>query len=50
MNRAGVFQEETKTRKGIQIVMITTFGVSKNSYSNCIQSSINLDDIFEAKC
>ncbi|MGN1189493.1 MAG: DUF234 domain-containing protein, partial [Candidatus Ornithospirochaeta sp.] len=50
MNRAGVFQEESKTRKGIQIVMITTFGLSKNSYSNCIQNSINIDDIFNAKC
>lgn len=50
LNRAGVFQEETETRKGIQIVMISTYGVTKNSYSNCIQNSITLNDIFDAKC
>ncbi len=50
LNRAGVFQEETETRKGIQIVMISTYGVIKNSYSNCIQNSITLNDIFDAKC
>ena len=49
INRAGVFQEETKTKKGIQIIMITTFGVSKNSYLRCIQNSITIDDIFNAK-
>ena len=49
INRAGVFQEETKAKKGIQIIMITTFGVSKNSYLRCIQNSITIDDIFNAK-
>lgn len=49
INRAGVFQEETKTKKRIQIIMITTFGVSKNSYLSCIQNSITIDDIFNAK-
>ena len=50
LNRVGVFQEETKTNKGIQTVMITTFGVTRNSYSGCIQNSITINDIFDAKC
>lgn len=50
LRRMGVFQEETKTRKGIQTVLITTFGISKNSYSGCIQRVVTLDDIFDARC
>ena len=43
-------QEDTKTKKDIQTVMITTFGVTRNSYSGCIQNSITINDIFDAKC
>ena len=50
LNRVGVFQEDTKTKKDIQTVMITTFGVTRNSYSGCIQNSITINDIFDAKC
>ena len=50
LNRVGVFQKDTKTKKVIQAVMITTFGVTRNSYSSCIQNSITIDYIFDAKC
>ena len=50
LNRLGVFQEETKTKKGIQAVMITIFGVTRNGYSGCMQNSITINDVFDAKC
>ena len=43
-----VFREATKTRKALQLVMITTYGVRQNSHSGIVQSQVTLDDLFES--
>lgn len=46
-NKATLFRQLTKTRKGIALTMITSFGLVKNSYSmNSIHSQITADDLF----
>jgi len=40
------FRTETKTRKALQLTMVTTYGVKHNMYSNKIQSQITLDELF----
>ena len=39
--------EATKTRKAIQIIMITTYGLRKNSHSKLVHKTIVLDNLFE---
>lgn len=46
-NKAGVFREETKTRKSIFLTMITTFGLEQNMYKGNIQNDITMDALFE---
>ena len=43
-----VFREATKSRKALQIVMITTYGVRQNVHSGIMQSQVRMDDLFEA--
>ena len=46
-NIIALFRQDTKTRKGIALTMITTSGLVKNSYSmNSIHSQITSDDLF----
>ena len=46
-NKAALFRQLTKTRKGIALTMITSFGLVKNSYSmNNIHSQLTVDDLF----
>ena len=45
-NKIESFRSATGTTKSLQLVMITTFGVKKNKYSNLIQSQVKLDDLF----
>lgn len=46
-NKVALFRQLTKTRKGIALTMITSFGLVKNSYSmNNIHSQITADDLF----
>ncbi len=46
-NKAALFRQLTKTRKGIALTMITSSGLVKNSYSmNSIHSQITADDLF----
>ena len=45
-NKREVFREQTKTRKTIQFVMITSFGVKQNKYSGMISNQVMLDDLF----
>ena len=45
-NKREVFREQTKTRKTIQFVMITSFGVKQNKYSGMISNHVVLDDLF----
>ena len=46
-NRMESFRRNTKTRKAIQIIYITTYGVKKNIYSGIVQKQVTLDDLFE---
>ena len=45
-NRIGSFQEETQTRGGLHLTFITTFGVKKNMYSDCVRNEVTMDDLF----
>ena len=46
-NKAALFRQLTKTRKGIALTMITSSGLVKNSYSmNNIHSQVTADDLF----
>ncbi|MBQ8957816.1 MAG: hypothetical protein IJ057_04870 [Bacteroidales bacterium] len=46
-NRVETFCQETATRKGIHVVMITTFGLSENEYSDIAQNVVNLNDMYK---
>jgi len=46
-NRVEAFGQETTTRKGIHVAMITTFGLLENEYSEIAQNVVCLDDIFK---
>ena len=45
-SRQWQFEEETKTRKSCQLVMITTYGLQSNQYVGMIQNSLTMDDLF----
>lgn len=45
--KVSVFREETKTNKTIQVVMITTYGIKKNKYSNYVGRVIDMNRLFE---
>ena len=46
-NKISVFRAVTKTKKALQLVMITTYGLTRVMYSNGIQCQVVLDDLFE---
>ena len=42
------FRTTTKTTKSLFLTMITTFGITRNEYSNSlVQNSLKMDDLFE---
>lgn len=41
-----VFRTATKTKKTIQVTMITTYGIKQNKYSSMISSQVVMDDLF----
>jgi Mg2+ and Co2+ transporter CorA len=45
-NKIATFRSETKTRKAVHLLMLTTFGLKKNSYSVIVQKDVVLDDLF----
>ena len=45
-NKIGTFQTKTKTRKGMSIVMITSYGLKRNNWANGINAQITMDDLF----
>jgi len=45
-NKIEAFQRETKTRRTVLLTMVTTFGVKANSYSDIVQKTVVLDDLF----
>ena len=44
--KRNVFIENTRTRKAVHITMVTTYGLTNNSYRAQIQSVVSLDDLF----
>ena len=44
--RVETFRRQTKTRKGVRVVMVTSFGLKCNKYSGNVQSVVTLDDLF----
>ena len=47
-NKIAMFRQITKTRKGIALTMITSYGLVNNTYSmNGIHSQITADDLFD---
>jgi AAA+ ATPase superfamily predicted ATPase len=45
-NKISAFKDETKTRKAIHLLLLTTYGLSKNKYFGIAQKEIILDDLF----
>ncbi len=46
-NKAALFRQLTKTRKGIALTLITSCGLVKNSYSmNSVHAQLTADDLF----
>lgn len=45
--RMGNFKEETQTRGGLHLTMITTFGVKKNMYSDSVRNEVTMEDLFQ---
>ena len=41
-----IFREQDKAHNSIMLVMLTTYGVKKNSYSNMINSNLEMDILF----
>lgn len=46
-NKLTVFKEETKTKKALFLTMITSFGLTKNSYASMVQNDYTMDILFE---
>ena len=44
--KVSIFQNKSKTPKGIHIAMITSFGLSPNAYSYDIPIQLTMDDLF----
>ena len=47
LNKIKVFKEETKTKKSVNITMITMNGLTKNSHSQIVRNEIKAEELFE---
>jgi Mg2+ and Co2+ transporter CorA len=47
-NKIAAFQTETKTRKAVHLLLLTTFGLQKNKYFSIAQKEVILEDLFTA--
>jgi len=45
-NKIAAFKTETKTRKAVHLLLLTTYGLSKNKYSDAVQKELILHDLF----
>ncbi len=45
--RIETFRKNTGTKKSVQIVFVTTYGVEANQYSGIIQKQVTMDDLFK---
>ena len=46
-NKADVFRSATGTKKTLQIVMITTYGIRQNKYSDIASAQVTMEDFFK---
>ena len=46
IQKKNIFAEVTKTKSAIHTIMVTTYGINHNAYSNEIQNEIELNDLF----
>ena len=44
-NKLVCFQEETKTRKAINVILLTTYGLTHNKYAGAVQKTVTVADI-----
>jgi hypothetical protein len=44
-NRAGIFRRETKTRKAVRLVLVTTYGVHPGEYASVFQSVVTMEEL-----
>ncbi len=48
-NKIAVFREQTKLKKGIQLVMLTSYGVTQNQFANAVvDAEVTMADLFAA--
>lgn len=45
-HKASIFENATKTRKAVRIVIVTSFGTTKNAYANSYTNLLTMDDLF----
>ncbi len=45
--RIETFRKDSKTKKAVQIVFVTTYGVESNQYSGIVQKQVTLEDLFK---
>jgi len=46
-NKLSAFKAETKTRKAVHLLILTTYGINKNKYSDIVQKELTLNDLFK---
>ena len=46
LNRIGIFESQIRTNKSVRPVMITSYGLVENEYSNEIIHQLTMQDLF----
>lgn len=46
-NKIEAFRRSTRTKYGLQLTMITTYGVKDNKYSSIVGNQVSLEDLFD---
>ena len=44
--KISIFQQATKTKKGVSLLMITSYGLKRNQWANNIHIRLTMDDLF----
>ena len=39
-------RDETDTRKGCHVTMVTTYGIKRNKHAGIVQSQVTMDQLF----
>ena len=45
-NRIAAFEAEARTKKAVHLTMVTTYGITRNSHADIVQSEVKLEDLF----